>query len=182
MIRPWKTLASQLLIERKWLRVYQERVETGTGALIDEFHVVESPDWAATICVTTNHELVLVEQYRHGLGGLSLELPAGVIEDKEAVAEGAERELLEETGYRGSPAQLFWSTRPEPARGRSNAHFCIVRNAEEMQKQDLDDSEDLRVVLLPLRKLSEILKRMDHGLHIGALLYAQELGLLKRDS
>ncbi len=181
MIRPWKTLASQLLIERKWLRVYQERVETGRGAVIDEFHVVESPDWAATICITKSQELVLVEQYRHGLRGLSLELPAGVIEPEEDIAGGAERELLEETGFQGSRAELFCSTRPEPARGRSTAHFCIVKDAKKEKAQMLDASEDLRVILMPLRELPNIVEKMEHALHIGALLYAKERGLFHLD-
>ncbi|MCH2109748.1 MAG: NUDIX hydrolase, partial [Polyangiaceae bacterium] len=176
-LRPWKTLGSRLLLERRWLRLHEDRVETGRGAIIDEFHVLESPSWVATICITSTRELVLVEQYRHGYGGFSLELPAGVMEPGEEIAAAGARELLEETGYQGDSPQHFWSTRAEPARGRSEAHFVLVQNATQESDLNLDATEDLRVVLLPLKQLDEIIDRMVHGVHVGALLLAQRRGL-----
>ena len=46
-------------------------------------------------------ELLLVRQFRPPAGKLMLEFPAGLIEPGETPAETAERELYEETGYRG---------------------------------------------------------------------------------
>ncbi len=178
-VRPWKTLTSQVLLERKWLRIRQERIETGRGAVIDEFHVIEGPPWAAIVCVTAARELVLVEQYRHGHGGLSLELPAGVIEPGEDPLASAQRELLEETGYGGGNWQALRAVRPEPARHTQWAHLFVCVGAELQRAQSLDETEDVRVVLRPIAELDAVLDEVLHGVHVGALLLAERRGHLK---
>jgi ADP-ribose pyrophosphatase len=59
---------------------------------------------AVVVAVTNDRKLLLVEQYRIPVHARTIELPAGIIGDEpggndECRAEGARRELLEETGY-----------------------------------------------------------------------------------
>ena len=178
MTKPWQVLDSELILERKWLRVRQERVRTAGGVVIDEFHVIEASPWAAVICVTEEQELVLVQQYRHGHGGPSLELPAGVIEPGEDALSAAQRELGEETGYEAPVWQNLWQIRPEPARHQQWAHFALATGARRSKSQALDPTEDLTVVTRPLAELDAIVLQMVHGLHVGALLLAARRGLL----
>jgi 8-oxo-dGTP pyrophosphatase MutT (NUDIX family) len=176
--RAWQVLESRPLFERKWLRVRQDRVRTASGVEIAEFHVIESPPWAAILCVTEARELVLVEQYRHGHGGPSLELPAGVLEPGEDPVSAAQRELAEETGYVAPDWQHLWTVRPEPARHDQWAHFAVARGATRSSAQALDATEDITVVLRPLAELDAVLGEMVHALHVGALLLAARRGLL----
>jgi ADP-ribose pyrophosphatase len=44
-------------------------------------------------------DIVLVEQYRPPLGQMTLEMPAGSIDEGETAAQAAAREVLEETGF-----------------------------------------------------------------------------------
>jgi 8-oxo-dGTP pyrophosphatase MutT (NUDIX family) len=176
--KPWQMLDSELILDRLWLRVRQERVRTGSGVVIDEFHLIESAPWAAVICVTSERELVLVEQYRHGHGGPSLELPAGVIEPGEEPLAAAQRELREETGYEADDWVALWQVRPEPARHRQWAHFAVATGARLVAAQTLDVTEDLTVVKRPLGDIDAVLAEMVHGLHVGALLLAARRGLL----
>ena len=80
----------------------QDEVMLTNGRIIDDYYVWEFPPWINVIAVTTEHQIVLIRQYRHGIGKVFYELPAGV-HDKagESLLESAKRELLEETGFGG---------------------------------------------------------------------------------
>lgn len=176
--KPWKILARQTLLDVRYMSVERQRVELGSGAIIEDFHLVGSPDWAGVVCVTEKQELVLVEQYRHGHGGVSLELPAGVIEPGEDPMLAAARELEEETGYTASEIVPLWNTRPDPARHTHWAHFGFAGGARLARAQQLDVTEDISVVLRPTRDLDAIIHSMVHATHVAALLFAAKKSLI----
>ncbi|HEU5075140.1 MAG TPA: NUDIX hydrolase, partial [Polyangiaceae bacterium] len=180
-IRAWQVLESRYLVERPWLSLRQDRVMTGHGTNIDEFHVLEVPTWACVCCIDENGCLVLIRQYRHGIGRVTLELPAGVIESSETPLEGARRELLEETGYTSDDWTALPTLAPEPARHTNHAHCFVARHARRTGQQNLDEVEDLAVELFPA---SDLMRRIEageitHAVHVAALLWAKQRGLLE---
>ena len=132
-MKPWQVLDSKLLIDERWLQLREDRVQLANGQQIDRFHVIHGPDWASVLCVTNDSEVVLVRQYRHGIGSASLELPAGVIEPNESPEEAARRELAEETGYESSDWQSIYSVSTEPARHTTRALFFVASNARQVR-------------------------------------------------
>lgn len=107
------------------------------------------------VAVTRERELVLVEQTRIPLQGKTIELPAGLVGDSEAVAgegypQAALRELLEETGFRGE--QAFILTQGPTAAGMSCEllTFVGIRGLHREHAGGGVDGEDISVHLLPL--------------------------------
>ncbi len=177
---PWRVDASEVIIDRPWLRVRQERVTLARGASIEEFHVIESPSWAATLALTADGDAVVVAQYRHGASGTSVELPAGVIDVDEEPLAAARRELLEETGYVSDAWEHLLTVDTEPARHTSRAWFYFAKNARRSGAPRQDETEDLEVRLLPAGDLvrSALHGGVRHGVHVGAILAAAARGLL----
>src|SRR5688572_19598411 len=122
---PWKVLSSEYLHRKPWLTVRQERVELPTGAQIAEYWVSEFPPWVNVVPVTPEGRVVLIRQYRHGIGQVHYEIPAGVADpgdgDREATAR---RELLEETGYGGGRWSPLLTIAANPAI-TSNLTHCF---------------------------------------------------------
>lgn len=179
-MEPWKVLQEATLLERKWLRVRQQRVQLASGGVIDEFHLIDAPSWTAVLALRDDGMVVLVEQYRHGLGGVTRELPAGVIDEGESPQEAAARELREETGHAADDWRPILSVQTEPVRHTSRAHFFFAKGARAVAAPTPMPDENIRVTLVPVATLLEDVDRgaMVHGMHIGAILLAARRGWL----
>ena len=179
-MKPWETLQSKLLLDAPWLQLREERVRLANGHQIERFHLIHGPDWTSVLCVTEASEVVLVRQYRHGIGKASLELPAGVIEPDETPEQAARRELAEETGYEATDWVHIQSVSTEPARHTTQAHFFCARNARLTRAPAPEETEVLEIVKVPLAELRRMALdgRILHGVHVGAILAAFERGLV----
>ena len=177
---PWRVLSRTPLLERAFLRVHQDHVQLGDGREIEDFCVVESPDWAAVVCLTEDGRVPLVRQYRHGLGQVSWELPAGALEPGEEPLVGARRELLEETGFEAASWEPLLVASIDPARQVSRAHFFAARGGRACRAPSLDATEELETVLFEKAELLAMIDRGElvHGIHIAAILAAARRGLL----
>ena len=99
IMKPWKLLDSEFLVDAPWLKVAKETCELPSGKVIDDFYTLWQPDWVLILARTKEGKWVMTEQYRHGTGKIALEFPAGIIDKGETPEEAAIRELQEECGY-----------------------------------------------------------------------------------
>jgi len=179
-VQAWKVLSRKTLLERRWLSVSEDRVLLPNGNIIDEFHLLRTPSWAAVIALTMDGQLVLVEQYRHGLGATSLELPGGVIDEGELPQDAARRELREETGFTAPEFQPLIELAPEPSRSTHHAHFFFAPGAQMAGSARLEASEVIKLKLLPVEAALRALDsgQIMHAAHVAAILFAVRSGLL----
>lgn len=155
----WETLDSKYLFTRPWLTVREDKVKLPTGKVIDEYYVLEYPDWVNTIAITPEGKFVFVRQYRHALGKTVNELCAGVCEQGESPVESARRELMEETGY-GGGEWSEWMCLSSNASTCSNLTHCFLAlGVEHKGEQHLDAGEDIEVRLFTRDEVRNMLDR-----------------------
>ncbi len=177
MLKPWPQLGTKALGDYRIFKVRSdEKVSPRTG-LKQDFFVIECVDWVNVIAVTPNHELVMVEQYRHGTNTVELEIPGGIMDAKDAspVATGV-RELREETGYEGVGPRLLASVAANPAIMNNTCHTVLVEQCELRHPVEWDSGEDLLTRLVPVAEIPLLVARgkIRHPLVVSAL-YAYEL-------
>ncbi len=179
-MKPWDVLSTRVLLDRRWLRVHEQRVALPNGAVIEEFHLLDSPDWVGVLALTAQQEMVMVDQYRHGIGRVSRELPAGVVDAGETPALAARRELLEETGYLADDLIPLFVVAPEPHRSSHYGHFYVARNVRFTGVATPEPSEVLEVHVRPVAEVVEdaLGGRIIHAAHTAAILAANARGLL----
>lgn len=177
---PWTVLKDKLIADRRWLRVHEQSVLLPNGARIDEFHLLESPSWVAVLPVTHDGTVILVQQYRHGLGHESRELPAGVIDAGESPSDAARRELLEETGYVADELIPLIELYPEPHRSTHCAHFFVAHDVRDSGSARPEPSEVIEIVTRSSAELvaDALCGRIQHAAHTAAILVAHARGLL----
>jgi len=156
--KPWETLDSTYLSRKPWLTLRRDRVRLPNGAVIEDYNVLEYPDWINVVAVTRDARVVLVRQYRHGLGAVHYELPAGVCDpDDSGPEETARRELLEETGYGGGDWGSLMTLSANPGTHANLTHSFLATDVEWIAEPRLEETEDIRVHLVELEKLRAIL-------------------------
>ena len=157
-VKKWEVLEREYLYRRPWLTVRRDRVRLPTGAVNDEYYVLEYPTWVNVIAIDREGRFVMVEQYRHGLQEVFTELVAGVAEEGEAPLEAAQRELLEETGYAGGTWRLNTVLSANPGSQNNLSYSFIATGVERVAEQHLDETEDVAVRLLSRDEVLQLLR------------------------
>lgn len=164
---PWKVLTSEYLFKRFWHTVRVERVELPTGAVIPEYYVTEFRPWVNVVAVTADDQVLLIRQYRHGLGQVHYEIPAGTTDEGEtSIEDAARRELLEETGYGGGRWSPLMVLSANPALQNNLAHTFLAEGVERLGPPRPEAGEDLRLHAVPL---AEVRRLLDAGEIMQAL-------------
>lgn len=159
--RQWKILSSEYLIRRPWLTARKDVLQFPDGRINPEFYVLEYPSWVNVIAITSDGRFVLVRQYRHGLGRMSTELCAGVVEEGEAPEAAARRELSEETGYTGGRWTLQCVISGNPST-TNNLTYCYLAEGVELTcSQHLEATESISVLTLTRSELLELMMSDD---------------------
>jgi 8-oxo-dGDP phosphatase len=150
-LQPWIVKSSRRVLDDKWLKIRADTCETAAGVEVTPYFVLEYPDWVHIVAIDDRDHIILVEQYRHGLGRICLELPAGGIDpsDPDPLAAGR-RELREETGYAADDWRLVAKLSPNPSNQDNFCHVVLATGAI-LQGETLNDpTEEIRVVRVPV--------------------------------
>ena len=97
---PWRTTGSTHLVHDRWLKVRADKCLTAEGVEIAPYYVLEYPDWVEIIALDAEDHIYLVQQYRHGLGVVALELPGGAMDVSDASPVEAAARELRDAGHR----------------------------------------------------------------------------------
>ncbi|MDX5345639.1 MAG: NUDIX hydrolase [Hymenobacteraceae bacterium] len=154
--QPWKILSSELALNEKWYKVRRDEVELPNGKGNTDYFVSLRPDGVLIFPVTEDGDVILVRQYKHASGQVLLELPGGAFDSENETAEGvAKRELLEETGYAATSLTHLSTLYDNPTKDTNRLHLFLAQNVKLIADQQLDLTEDIEVVKLPLEEVKE---------------------------
>ena len=134
---------SRLIRKGRVFNFYAENVTLPNGVTM-EMEIIRHPGAAAIVPLMGDHSVLLLEQYRHAVGGFIWEIPAGTLDAGEAPRACAERELTEETGYVARQWERLGEITPLPAYSDERIHLFIATDLVR-EAQNLDEDELLFV-------------------------------------
>ena len=154
-----------------------DKIELPDGTIVDDYFVQESRGYSVIFPLTADGNVVLVRQYKHGIGRVILELPAGGIDPGETPAACAARELAEETGYIGNAPEAIGSFVTNPTGSNGRFHLFIIRNATLQVAQHLDSTEQIAVEVVNIETLRGYIRdgTIDTNTHITSVLFIFDL-------
>lgn len=155
-LKKWRILKSTMVFNHQWCKVRQDAIELPSGKVIDDYFVTIRPEVALILPVTSNQEIILVRQYRHGAGEILLELPAGAFNpDEESPQLAAIRELKEETGYIADTVTQLGILYDNPVKDTNKINLFLADGVRKAGEQQLDVTEEIEVVLIPIEAVME---------------------------
>ncbi|KAF9879498.1 ADP-ribose pyrophosphatase [Colletotrichum karsti] len=129
------------------------------------FAVLEKP---------TGPEIILQKQYRPPIDKITIEVPAGLVDEGETAEQAAVRELKEETGYVGVASETSPIMFNDPGFCNTNlrmVHVTIDATLPENQnpQPELEENEFIEVFTVPLSKFwAECVRLEKEGFAIDA--------------
>ncbi len=170
----WKLLSSRYIHKGMWATLRVDTCEMPDGRIVDDYYVLEYANWVNAVALTEDNKIILVKQYRHAAGEVSLEIPGGVIDGNETPEAAVKRELLEETGYEFTHLEPLCNLWPNPSTGNNMVYCFLARGGKKVSGQHLDAHEDIVVEYYTIEEVKELLaaNSIKQAMHVAGLFYA----------
>jgi 8-oxo-dGTP pyrophosphatase MutT (NUDIX family) len=170
--RPWEELRHELRGRSRLFDQFSSFRRSPHTAREHEFTRLHCPEWVNVIAFTATSELLVVEQFRHGIDASTLEIVGGVCDPGEDPAVSGRRELLEETGHIPDKWIPLGSCSPNPAIQDNHCHFFLALDCQPVGELKLDRCEELRLWAVPWAEWEDKLRNgeIHHALVLAAFL------------
>ena len=175
VIQGWDLSPNRVVLKTPVMTVKAGPVRCRRSGSQKDFYLLDFPDWVNVVALTPGRDMILIRQFRYGSNRMEIEIPGGMINDREAPVEAGARELLEETGYAGRNAGIIGKVCPNPALQRNYCYTVLVEDAVKVAEPTMDDMEDIECFLLSEKAVSSRIAAGDieHGLVLNALMFYQ---------
>ncbi len=132
--------------------------------------LVDAPDWINVIPILPNGDVLMVRQWRYGVAAETVEIPGGMVEPDEEPRAAAERELLEETGYRAAKWTQLGELDPNPAFQTNRIVTFLAEELERLGDPEGDGEEEIILDQAPLEQIPEMIAQGEirHTLVVSA--------------
>lgn len=154
-IKKWEELSREEVFSKYGKKI--EKVDFKLpGGKVSDFYIKKEGPAVGILALTKDQQVILVKQFRPGPKLILEELPGGYVDKNETPEQAAERELLEETGYKGKAK--FITTAYDCAYSTMNRYCVVATDCEKVADQKLDENEFAEVVLKSLPEFRKLLK------------------------
>lgn len=156
-VQKWEELSREMAFQK-----YSRKIEKVMFKLPDgkesDFYIKQEGPAAGVLAITKDQKVILVKQFRPGPGEILSELPGGFVDPDENPEVTMERELMEETGYKGK-VQLV-TTCLDDAYSTMNRYCFVATECERVGEPQTGEHEFIELELV---SLEDFRKRLRSG-------------------
>lgn len=166
----WRVTSSDVVVDSRYLKLRKDTIELPDGSVIADYYVRESRGFSIIFALTGEERVILVRQYKHGIGKVLLELPAGAIDPDEQPLQTAVREFAEETGYAGK-MEFVRTFVIDPTNANIVAHLFFAPRVEHVGPPQLDASESITLEFATFDELHQYIRdgTIDSVAHVASI-------------
>jgi 8-oxo-dGTP pyrophosphatase MutT (NUDIX family) len=175
----WPVVSSAGRYRGKIISVRSDTIRSPDGNTAER-EVVEHPGAVGVLALDESHRVLMIRQYRHPIGRLLWELPAGLRDVAgEPLLQTARRELLEETGYRAARWDVLVDYFSSPGILTERLRVFLARVLElvpEAERDFVPENEEAHLLLdwVPLEEAVSLVLagELHNGVAVAGILAA----------
>lgn len=184
----WEEVSTEHIVQDGWIDFRRSAYRFPDGRVFGPFYSYSRRDYVVVVASDEAGDYLCVRQFRQGIKEVTTEFPAGCIEQTDggrpdcggrATAEdaltAAERELLEETGYRSDKWRYLLTVPSNATLADNYAHIFMAEDCRRSGGQELDETEFLNVRKYTAGEIEQMISegRFQQAVHIMAWLLAR---------
>lgn len=153
--QPWKTLSTREVYKNPWIRVREDVAEMPNGKTT-LYGVCEFGQCVGVLPFVDDDHVMMVRQYRYpARENHRWEMPTGGVHAGETPEAAAQRELMEEIGYRANELTWISSFHSSKSVCEETAHLYLGRDLVATASPS-DDTEFFEHAILPFDEVLEM--------------------------
>jgi 8-oxo-dGDP phosphatase len=166
----WPVTSSATLCEARLVRLREDQVRMPEGEVVAR-DVLEHPGAVAVVALDADEQVLMIRQYRHPVGRLLWEIPAGLRDVAgEPLHETALRELVEETGYRAARWSVLADVFTSPGISTERVRLFLATDLTEIPESErsyVRQHEEAHLVLARVPLETAVTRVLTGDLHNG---------------
>jgi len=172
-IQRWRTLGDERIATTPIFDLYRRR-STNPRRGERNFYLLTPSNWVNIIPLTSDGQVVMIRQWRHGISDFTLEIPGGMVdpEDRSPRA-AARREMIEESGYDSRKITALGKVHPNPAIQPNYCYSFLADDVRLIAAPQFHGDEEIGVVKVPLSDVGRLITsgKITHALVITAFAF-----------
>lgn len=156
----WERLDRKTLVDSKFVRVYEDTVRIPNSDIVfDDYTVIDLNSPVLVVAVDDLKRVILLYEYRYAHDMVMPSMPAGAIDEGETPIQAAERELLEETGYKAKHIEYIGELHEYPPKLSHKTHVVLATGIEKVAEPHYEPTEYVeKIELVDADKVLEMIK------------------------
>ena len=154
----WKLISRDKVYDgNPYIKIYKDTVKLPNNKIINDYHRIEVNNAVMLLIENDKKELLVYNEYRHGIGDVSYTFPAGGIENNESIEAASEREVMEELGYKFNNIKLLKKYIVSGSYMFSELNMVSIKNIEKISEPKEIDIENPEIMWLSKKSVKEAL-------------------------
>lgn len=154
-VEKWEEISREEIFSKWGRSVNLVKFRLPNGKEMD-FNLKKEGPYVCALALTKDKKVILAKQFRPGPKEVLMELPGGGVEKNETPEQAIEREILEETGYKGK-IQFIGKSHDDAYLELDRSCF-VVTDCEKVSEIKGDDTEFIELVVLSLEEFRQLLR------------------------
>jgi len=162
-MKKWKVVSKEDVSPSRWFPIYKHIVQLPDGSIIDDYYMSPMGEIAMVLPILKDGKIVLAKQYKHGVGEIVIELPAGFRKQNLSLEQTAIEELDEEVGIKTDINNLISLGKfaVNPTKMNSVVFGYLAQNLEFNSRQNLEQTEDIEIITKSAKEVLNMIKNQE---------------------